>query len=79
MIMTSLRADPLLAVLADKRDPEGQDRKQARDRGKALAGKSTPNRLERMRAEATERDRHAKIVMITEAIDRLLVEVFLDA
>ena len=34
----------LLAVLAGKRDPEGQDRKQERDRGKALAGKSTLNR-----------------------------------
>src|SRR4051794_5346478 len=30
-----LRADPLVAVLAGKRDPEGKDRKQERDRGKA--------------------------------------------
>ncbi len=74
-----LRADPLLAVLADKRDPEGKDRKQARDRGKALAGKSTLNRWELTRAEATKRERYAKIVMDSEAIDRLLVEAFLEA
>src|SRR5437763_269897 len=47
-----LRADPLLAVLAGKRDPEGKDRKQERDRGKALAGKSTLNRWELTRADA---------------------------
>ncbi len=74
-----LRADPLLAVLADKRDPEGNGRKQARDRGKALAGKSTLNRLELTRAEATKQERYAKIVMDTDAIDQLLVEVFLEA
>jgi hypothetical protein len=32
-----LRQDPLLAVLAGKRDPLGQDRPRERDRGKALA------------------------------------------
>ncbi|MDQ2834556.1 MAG: IS1380 family transposase [Acidobacteriota bacterium] len=74
-----LRADPLLAVLADKRDPEGRGRKQKRDRGKALAGKSTLNRWELTRADATGRERYAKIVMDTDAIDRLLVEVFLEA
>lgn len=74
-----LRADPLLAVLAGKRDPEGQDRKQERDRGKALAGKSTLNRWELTGVEAAERERYAKIVMHPEAIDRLLVEVFLEA
>jgi Transposase DDE domain group 1 len=74
-----LRADPLLAVLAGKRDPAGQDRKQERDRGKALAGKSTLNRWELTRAEATEQERYAQIVMDSAAIDRLLVEVFLEA
>jgi len=74
-----LRADPLLAVLAGKRDPEGKDRKQERDRGKALAGKSTLNRWELTRADATEQERYAKIVMDPAAIDRLLVEVFLEA
>ena len=74
-----LRADPLLAVLAGKRDPEGKDRKQERDRGKALAGKSTLNRWELTRADATEQERYAKIVMDPAAIDQLLVEVFLEA
>src|SRR5438309_8748176 len=74
-----LRADPLLAVLAGKRDPEGKHRKQERDRGKALAGKSTLNRWELTRADATEQERYAKIVMDPAAIDRLLVEVFLEA
>jgi hypothetical protein len=74
-----LRADPLLAVLAGKRDPAGRDRKQERDRGKALAGKSTLNRWELTRADAAEQERYAKIVMDSEAIDRLLVEVFLEA
>jgi hypothetical protein len=40
-----LRHDPLLAVLVGKPDPTGQERARARDRGKALAGKSTLNRL----------------------------------
>jgi hypothetical protein len=74
-----LRADPLLAVLVGKRDPAGQDRKQERDRGKALARKSTLNRWELTRTDATEQERYAKIVMDSAAIDRLLVEVFLEA
>ena len=41
-----LRHDPLLAVLVGKTDPTGADRLRQRDRGKALAGKSTLNRLE---------------------------------
>jgi hypothetical protein len=40
-----LRHDPLLAVLVGKKDPLGQDRLGG-NKGKALAGKSTLNRLE---------------------------------
>src|SRR5215217_4466365 len=40
-----LRSDPLLAVLAGSEDPGGSERRNHRDRGKALAGKSTLNRL----------------------------------
>jgi hypothetical protein len=36
----------LLAVLAEKADPSGESRARERDQGKALAGKSTLNRLE---------------------------------
>lgn len=39
-----LRRDPLLAALG-KSDPTGAERRQARDQGKALAGKSTLNWL----------------------------------
>jgi hypothetical protein len=41
-----LRSDPLLAVLSGKEDPTGSMRRCKRDKGKALAGKSTLNRLE---------------------------------
>ena len=41
-----LRADPMLAIAVDKADPLGESRRQAGDRGKALAGKCTLNRLE---------------------------------
>jgi len=42
----TLRRDPLLALVSGKSDPSGQDRRHPRDKGKALAGKSTLNRLE---------------------------------
>jgi len=41
-----LRLDPLLATACDKADPLGRDRVNAADRGIALAGSSTLNRLE---------------------------------
>lgn len=41
-----LRRDPLFAVLSGKEDPTGSMRRCQRDKGKALAGKSTLNRLE---------------------------------
>lgn len=74
-----LRADPLLAVMVGKSDPKGEHRRDLRDRGKALAGKSTLNRLERTPADAGAGDRYQKTVMQPEAIDRLLVDHYLDA
>ena len=44
-----LRTDPLLAVAVGKTDPAGEHRLSADDRGKALAGKSTLNRLAELR------------------------------
>ncbi len=41
-----LRRDPMLAVALGKDDMKGEHRRRAQDRGKALAGKSTLNRLE---------------------------------
>lgn len=75
-----LRSDPLLAVLAGKTDPKGEHRLQERDRGKALAGKSTLNRLERTPEQPTAAEaRYKKIVLDLEAVDRLLVDVFVQA
>jgi hypothetical protein len=74
-----LRRDPLLAVLAEKPDPLGESRVRERDRGKALAGKSTLNRLELTHAVVKDDERYKKIVIDTEAVDRLLVEIFLEA
>ena len=74
-----LRRDPLLAVLAEKADPTGQSRARERDRGKALAGKSTLNRLELTKAEVEEKERYKKIALEMEAVDGLLVKLFLEA
>lgn len=75
-----LRRDPLLAVLVGKEDPEGEGRIRQQDKGKAMAGKSTLNRLELTPAEPTVAElRYKKIVMKREEIDRLLVDVFLES
>ena len=74
-----LRADSILAVLAGKPDPEGHDRRMERDQGKPLAGKSTLNRLELTKANVGQQERYCKIGMDTDAIDRLLVDIFLEA
>jgi|SRR5271157_464285 len=74
-----LRRDPLLAVLAEKQDPTGESRARERDRGKALAGKSTLNRLELTKEKVGDKERYKKIVLDTGAVDRLLVEVFVNS
>ncbi len=74
-----LRADPLLAVLAEKPDPTGESRVRARDRGKALAGKSTLNRLELTPEAVGAKERYKKIVTDQAAVDRLWVELFIEA
>ena len=74
-----LRRDPLLAVLVEKPDPRGEKRVRERDQGKALAGKSTLNRLELTGAEVSAQERYKKIGLDFAAVDRLLVEVFLHA
>jgi hypothetical protein len=71
-----LRHNPLLALLVGKKDPEGNQRARLRDRGKALAGKSTLNRLERTAVGATTRSRYQKIVAHLDAMQRFFVEVF---
>jgi len=79
----ALRHDPLLAALVGKLDPTGQHRKKTSDRGKALAGKSTLNRLELTKEAALDsagkKDRYKKIEVIPSAVERLPVELFLQA
>jgi hypothetical protein len=74
-----LRRDPLLATVVGKLDPTGQTRQRPRDRGKALAGKSTLNRLELTPAGADQDSRYKKITCHTRDVERLLVALFLQA
>ena len=73
-----LRSDPVLAVMVDETDPKGRTRKQERDRGKALAGKSTLNRLE-LSTEGAASHPYKKTGRDEAAMDRLMVDVFLQA
>src|SRR5215472_13605578 len=63
-----LRRDPLLGLLAGKREL-----------GEPLAGKSTLNRLELTPAGVPHAERYHKISYSTTALDALLVEIFLEA
>lgn len=72
----NLRHDPFLGVLCEKQDPTGADRCMERDKGKATAGKSTLNRLE---LGAVTTDRYKKIVPDMEAIDDLLITLFIES
>ena len=74
-----LRHDPLLAAVTGKHDPSGHSRARARDRGKALAGKNTLNRLELTPVDANARSRYKKIVVYEQELDRLLVSHFIDS
>jgi hypothetical protein len=75
----ALRQDPLLALLSDVADPTGQGRRRDQDKGCALAGKSTLNRLELTPLDADAASRYKKIVAHPEAMDELLVDLFLEA
>ena len=74
-----LRRDPLLATVVGKRDPTGMTRIRTRDRGKALAGKSTLNRLELSPVGADKESRYKKIVCRTRDVEDLFVTLFLQA
>ena len=82
-----LRRDPMLAVALGKDDVKGEQRRRAQDRGKALAGKSTLNRLELTapdyegspRQKDSNKPETKKIVVDPESIDALLVDLFLEA
>jgi len=74
-----LRHDPLLAALVGKKDPTGSDRGRDRDKGKALAGKSTLNRLELTPVRAGKNSRYKKITVDRHAVDAFFTEVFLES
>jgi hypothetical protein len=75
----SLRDDPLFALGADQRDVLGERRARKQDKGHALSGKSTLNRLELTPQNADARARYKKIVYDAQAFDALFVDIFLDA
>lgn len=68
----SLRHDPLLALVCHKQDVLGSDRAKE-NQGKALAGKSTLNRLELSAGGASGKDK--KVTADSQAIARLLIEL----
>lgn len=82
-----LRGDPMLALALNKDDLKGEQRRRAQDRGKALAGKSTLNRLEltapdydgRPLQQGSDKPETKKITVDPESIDALLVDLFLEA
>jgi hypothetical protein len=75
----TLRGDALLATAVGKADPTGSTRRREEDRGYALAGKSTLNRLELTPVSADHRARYKKIVADGAAIERFFVDEFIDA
>ena len=74
-----VRTDAAPALASGRADVVGAFRVRARDRGHALAGSSTLNRMELGRPEAARTDRYKRIVADGGAIDRLLVALFLEA
>src|SRR5437773_1493992 len=74
-----LRSDPALAVMVGKEDVKGEHRRVEQDRGKALAGKSTLNRLELTGAGPVSTDPHKKLPRTDAPIDRRFVDHFLES
>jgi len=75
----SLRHDPLLALLSGKHDLTGGTRRREQDKGCAIAGKSTLNRLELTPLDADAASRYKKVVADPRAMDDLLVDLFVEA
>jgi Transposase DDE domain group 1 len=71
-----LRLDPLLAVAVGKTDPLGHERASEADRGKALAGKSTLNRLELTPVGADEESRYKKTVAHMSQIENYFIDMY---
>jgi hypothetical protein len=74
-----LRCDPLIALMAGKEDPTGDDRRRERDKGKALAGSATLNRMELTAARVADGERYKKISFNLEMGMVLFTQFFLQA
>lgn len=70
-----LRNDPLLATVVGKSDPTGQDRRRSRDKGCALAGKSTLNRLEHIPPSKEKQSQYHKISYCDKSLDALMTNI----
>lgn len=70
----TIRLDPLLAAVVGKSEPKGQGA-----RRHALAGPATLSRLENSHPGLAANDRYCRISLDQAAVDRLLVDVFLEA
>ena len=75
----ALRCDALVALLVDKNDLTGEKRVRERDRGYALASPSTLNRMELGDPDKAANDRYKRIVARPEALDALLLDLFVEA
>ena len=74
-----LRKDSVLALLVGKQDLTGEARVREQDRGNPLAASNTLNRLELSTPEAAPTDRYKKIAADPDALDHLLVDVFVES
>lgn len=75
----TLGRDALLASVVGVGDVLGEKRIRERDCGRPLASSSTLNRLELGTPDGAESARYKRIVGDTDAMDRLLIDLFLDA
>ena len=73
----TLRHDPLLAVACGCEDPTGANRDRLEDRGKALAGRNTLNRMELTPSGASGKSRYKKIACRHSMVETFFVDMFL--
>jgi len=74
-----LRSDSLLATLVGKTDVTGEMRLREQDKGCPLASSSTLNRLELSDPEQAQQSRYKRIAADAQALDHLLVELFIES
>src|SRR6266851_75779 len=75
--VAELVAQRIYGLALGYEDLTGEERRRARDQGTALAGKSSLNRMELGAAKLGETERYKKIILDEGAVDRVLVDIFL--